>query len=105
MTQSTNKLGEGISPMQQPQTMNPTDTEREIRSFLVENFLLGRPEAWHEDMALLGNVIDSTGAIELIMFLQNRFAITVDDAELIPKNFDTLQSVVNYVERKVHGNP
>lgn len=84
--------------------MNTIDTEREIRDFLVENFLLGRAEAWHEDMSLLGNVIDSTGAIELIMFLQNRFAITVDDADLIPKNFDTLQNVVKYVETKVHSN-
>jgi acyl carrier protein len=83
--------------------METTDTEHEIRSFLVDNFLFGRADAWHDDMSLLGNVIDSTGAIELVMFLQDRFAITIEDTELVPENFDTLNNVVSFVERKFHS--
>ncbi len=89
--------------MQEPQSMETTDTEHEIRSFLVDNFLFGRADAWHDDMSLLGNVIDSTGAIELVMFLQDRFAITIEDTELVPENFDTLNNVVSFVERKFHS--
>ena len=81
--------------------MQTIDIEREIRSFLVDNFLFGRTEEWRDHVSLLGNVIDSTGAIELVTFLQDRFAITVEDTEVVPENFDTLENVVAYVERKL----
>ena len=81
--------------------MHTTDIEREIRSFLIDNFLFGRTEEWRDHVSLLGNVIDSTGAIELVTFLQDRFAITVEDTEVVPENFDTLENVVAYVERKL----
>ena len=81
--------------------MQTIDIEREIRSFLVNNFLFGRTEEWRDHVSLLGNVIDSTGAIELVTFLQDRFAITVEDTEVVPENFDTLENVVAYVERKL----
>ena len=81
--------------------MQTIDIEREIRSFLVDNFLFGRTEEWRDHVSLLGNVIDSTGAIELVTFLQDRFAITVEDNEVVPENFDTLENVVAYVERKL----
>ena len=84
------------------QTMQTTEIEREIRSFLVNNFLFGSAEALCDDESLLGNVIDSSGTIELIMFLQDRFAITVEDEEIaIPENFDSLKNVVAYVARKL----
>jgi len=86
------------------QTMQTTEIEREIRSFLVNNFLFGSPEALRDDESLLGNVIDSSGTIELIMFLQDRFAITVEDEEIaIPENFDSLKNVVAYVARKLES--
>jgi acyl carrier protein len=84
--------------------MQTTEIEREIRNYLVENFLFGRADGLREDTALLGGVIDSTGAVELIMFLQNRFAITVEDDEIAtPENFDTLKNVVSFVERKLRS--
>ena len=81
--------------------MQTIDIEREIRSFLIDNFLFGRTEEWRDHVSLLGNVIDSTSAIELVTFLQDRFAITVEDNEVVPENFDTLENVVAYVERKL----
>jgi len=83
--------------------MQTIDIEREIRSFLIDNFLFGRSEEWRDHVSLLGNVIDSTGAIELVTFLQDRFAITVEDNEVVPENFDTLENVVAYVERKLRS--
>jgi len=83
--------------------MQTIDIEREIRSFLVNNFLFGRTEEWRDHVSLLGNVIDSTGAIELVTFLQDRFAITVEDDEVVPENFDTLENVVAYVKRKLRS--
>ena len=78
-----------------------TDIEQEIRTFLIENFLLGRSEALTDDVALLGNVIDSTGVIELVVFIQERFTVAVDDEEVTPDNLGTVKNVVTFVERKL----
>ena len=86
------------------QIMQTAEIKREIRDFLVQHFLFGRAEALQDDAALFGSVIDSTGAIELVMFLQERFAITVEDEEVaVPENFASLNSIVGYVEGKLRS--
>jgi acyl carrier protein len=84
--------------------MQATEIEQEIRKFLEDNFLFGSAQAFRNDAALLGGVIDSTGAVQLIMFLQERFSITVEDDEVAtPENFDSLKNVVSFVERKLRN--
>ena len=80
-----------------------TEIEQEIRSFLTEKFLFGRSEALSDDVPLLGNVIDSQGVIELIVFVQERFNIAVDDEEVTTDNFASLKSTVAFVEMKLHS--
>jgi acyl carrier protein len=81
-----------------------TEIEREVRNFLITTFLFGRAEALGDDGALLGQVIDSTGTVELVIFLQDRFGITVEDDEVaVPENFDSVKNVVSYVERKLQS--
>lgn len=81
--------------------METSDTEREIRSFLVENFLFGRSDLLKDDDLPLGSVIDSTGTIELVMFLQDHFVINVEDEDMIPQNFGSVKTVVAYVTEKL----
>jgi len=82
--------------------MQTTEIRSEIRTFIVSTFLFGRSEELQDDASLFGNVIDSTGSIELVMFLQDRFAITVEDDEVAtPENFASLKNVTAYVERKL----
>jgi acyl carrier protein len=81
--------------------MNQTDIERDIRKFLVDNFLFGRAEKLRDDQSLLGTVIDSTGALELVTFLQEHFAIVVGDEDMVPENLDSVKSVVAYVAKKL----
>ena len=84
--------------------MQTAEIEREIREFLTNTFLFGRAEALNDKAELLGNVIDSTGVIELVMFLQERFGITVEDEEVaVPENFESLKNVVAYVDRKLQS--
>jgi len=84
--------------------MDRTEIEREVRNFLINTFLFGRAEALRDDGSLLGEVIDSTGAVELVIFLQERFGITVQDDEVaVPENFDSVKNVVGYVERKLQS--
>jgi acyl carrier protein len=84
--------------------MHTTDIELEIRSFLVNSFLFGRSEALRDDDSLLGGVIDSTGTIELVVFLQDRFALTVTEEDVVPENFDSVKHVAAYVARKLNAN-
>jgi acyl carrier protein len=83
--------------------MQTTDIEQEVRTFLTESFLFGRGEALTDDVPLLGNVIDSTGVIELIVFLQERFTITVGDEEVTTDNLGSVKNVVAFVEEKLRG--
>ena len=81
--------------------MNTADIDRDIRAFLVEHFLFGRAENLRDGEPLQGNVIDSTGALELVVFLQDHFAITVEDDEVTPENLESVKNVVAYVSRKL----
>jgi acyl carrier protein len=83
--------------------MQTADIEQEIRTFITENFLIGRSEALSDDVPLLGNVIDSTGVIELIVFVQERFTISVEDEEVMTDNFGSVKSVVTFIERKLRS--
>ncbi|MGA9304877.1 MAG: acyl carrier protein [Candidatus Sulfotelmatobacter sp.] len=83
--------------------MQTTDIEQEIRSFIAESFLMSGSDALNEDTPLLGNVIDSTGVIELIVFVQQRFTISVEDEEVMTDNFGSVKNVVTFVEKKLRS--
>jgi acyl carrier protein len=78
-----------------------TDIERDIRNFVVQQFLEGNASRLRPDGSLLGDVIDSMGVIALVAYLQEHFGITVEDDEVIPSNLDTIQNLVAYVAKKV----
>ena len=82
--------------------MIPTaDIEQEICTFLVNNFLFGRAVALRPDDPLMGNVIDSSGVVEFVMFLQERFSIVVEDEEVNTSNLDSVKKAVVFVGRKL----
>jgi acyl carrier protein len=78
-----------------------TDVKHEVRSFLLENFLFGRSEQLGDDDPLMDTVIDSHGVVELVVFLQEQFAITVQDEDVTTENLDSVNKVVSYVTRKL----
>jgi acyl carrier protein len=71
-----------------------------VRSFLRDNFMLDDAEIGDEDSFMAGHVLDSTGFIELITFVEERFGVEVADDEMLPENFDSLRNIAGYVERK-----
>ena len=72
-----------------------------IREFIVENFLFGEANGLEEETSFLENgIIDSTGILELVEFLEDEFSITVEDEELIPENLDSIANVVKYLTTK-----
>jgi acyl carrier protein len=78
-----------------------TEIEEEIRNFLTETFLFGSGETLNEDVPLLGSVIDSQGAIELVTFIQQRFNIEVQDDEVTIGNLTSVRTVAALIEKKL----
>ncbi len=81
--------------------MQTTDIGHEIRSFLVDNFLFGHSEKLQDDESLLGNVIDSTGVVEFVVFLQERFGLTVEDDEVTTENLGSVRNATAFIEGKL----
>ena len=74
-----------------------------IRQFVVENFLAGKedPSLKNEDSLLESRIIDSTGVMELLEFIEDEYGIAVEDAELTPENFDSVTRVATFVQMKL----
>lgn len=79
-----------------------TDIDKRIRDFVVENFLFGSDEGLEEDTSFLEEgIIDSTGVLELVNFIEEEFAITVEDEDLVPENLDSIINVASYLKKKM----
>jgi len=76
--------------------------EEKIRTFIQNNFLLGdKNRAIKEDESFLQNgIIDSTGVLELVNFIEETYKIKVEDEELVPENLDSIQNLIAYIQRK-----
>lgn len=75
----------------------------EIRQFIAENYLLARDAAGLGDKDSLTSegILDSTGALELVTHLEERYGITVNDEELHPDNLDSIDKIATFIERKL----
>jgi acyl carrier protein len=77
--------------------------EVQVRQYLAENFLFsddGYPLP--DDASFLEEgIVDSTGVLELIMFVEERFEVSVEDEEIVPENFDSVAQLAGYIRRKV----
>ena len=73
-----------------------------IREFITTNFYVADASSLTDDASLLeSGVVDSTGVLEIISFLEERFAIKVADAEMVPDNLDSIAKIVTFLSRKV----
>jgi acyl carrier protein len=81
--------------------MQPT-IEQQIRSFIIETFLFGESNNGLKDTDSLleTGVIDSTGVLELIAFIEETYKIKVKDEELVPENLDSIANVSDFICRK-----
>ena len=79
-----------------------SETRDKIRAFIMENFLFGNDQGLNDDTSFLDEgIIDSTGILELVSFLEEEFSISVEDEEILPENLDSIKNVVTYLEGKM----
>jgi acyl carrier protein len=78
------------------------ETREKLKKFIVENFLFGKDGNPLDDgeSFLESGIIDSTGILEVVGFVEDEFGFEVMDEELIPDNFDSIDKLVAYVEKK-----
>ncbi len=80
------------------------DIKNLARKFILDNFMMSTGAAIADDASFMkGHILDSTGFIELILFIEETFDVKVDDAEMLPENFDSLLNIERYIERKHAG--
>ncbi|MDZ7318950.1 MAG: acyl carrier protein [candidate division KSB1 bacterium] len=79
-----------------------SEMENKIRGFLADNFILSEQLAQlgGDDSFLENGIIDSTGILELIFFVEEQFGIQIDASEVLPENFDSINRLVAYIQRK-----
>jgi acyl carrier protein len=79
-----------------------SETRDRIRAFIMENFLFGNDQGLNDDTSFLDEgIIDSTGILELVSFLEEEFDISVEDEEILPENLDSITNVTAYLEKKM----
>jgi len=76
-----------------------------IRAFVIENYVFGQEMTFADsDSFLESGIIDSTGVLQLVTYLEETYGITVEDDELTPDNLDSVDSVAVYLSRKLNGS-
>ncbi len=77
------------------------DSEKILKEFLKENFLFGNGDNLNNEVDLFEKgIIDSTGIIELVSFIEETFTISIDDDELIVENFSTINNIKTFLQKK-----
>lgn len=81
---------------------NQMEIESILRNYIVENFLpsAGIDSFGDSDSFLEKGIIDSTGILELLEFIEEKFNFRVEDDEIIPSNLDSLKNLVAFIQRK-----
>jgi acyl carrier protein len=78
-----------------------SDVKEKVRQFIISNFYVADPAALNDDASLLdAGIVDSTGVLEVITFIEGEFGITVDDAEMVPENLDAVNHITAFVQKK-----
>jgi len=74
----------------------------DVRQFIVSNFFYGQECSFTDDDSFMEKgIVDSTGVLQLVGFLEETYGITVEDEELTPENLDSITNVSTYLARKI----
>jgi acyl carrier protein len=77
------------------------ELQQQIRDFVTTNFYVADPKSLEDRTSLLDHgIIDSTGVLEVILFIETTFGVTVEDSEMLPENLDSIERIASYVGRK-----
>ena len=77
------------------------DYKELLRDFIVDNFLFGNRDKLEIDTPLFDKgIIDSTGVLELVAFIEENFKVSINDEELVQDNFSSLTAIEKFLQSK-----
>ena len=77
----------------------------QVSGFITDNLLLGQQiDVAGTKSFLEAGIVDSTGVLELVQYIEDTWGFAVHDAEMVPENLDSLDSIVRFVERKTSAS-
>ena len=81
---------------------NSKELKSQIRGFIVENFLYGEDNEnlTDQDSFLEFGLIDSTGVLELVAFVETQLGVAIKDSEMVPENLDSIDAIATFVTIK-----
>ncbi|HST04772.1 MAG TPA: acyl carrier protein [Chloroflexia bacterium] len=85
--------------------MTRSDVEFQVHEFLMSNFIFDPAVSLGPDDSLLeSDIVDSTGVLEVIMWLETTYNIKVEDSEVLPENLDSVRYMTNFILRKLDAD-
>lgn len=83
--------------------MQQSDIKQRVASFIAENFLFREDRSSISDTESLidSGVMDSTGVLELVSFLEGELGLRVDDADIVPENLNSIEAITKYAAAKL----
>ena len=77
------------------------ELKKQVRDFVTANFYVADPASLEDRASLLDDgIVDSTGVLEVIGFIESTFGVTVEDSEMLPENLDSIERIAAFVARK-----
>ena len=82
--------------------MSSQPVKNTVMNFIRENFIMGRSDVVLDEKVSLidSGVMDSTGVLELVEFLESQYSVKIDDEELVPENLETIENIINFLKTK-----
>lgn len=78
-----------------------TDIKSKLREFIKNNFLLGKDNGLKDEDSFMGKgIVDSTGILEVVSFVEETFSFKIPDEDLLPENLDSIDNLVKYIGAK-----
>ncbi len=75
---------------------------QKVEHFIMEQFVFDQDQGIDKDESLLeSGTVDSTGMLEVVLFLEENFGIKVKDDEMVPDNLDSVNQITNYIAGKL----
>jgi acyl carrier protein len=77
------------------------NTTAQVRQFVASNFYVADTDSLRDEDSLLeAGIVDSTGVLEVIAFVESQFGLTIEDEEIVPENFDSVARITGFIHRK-----
>ncbi len=79
---------------------NSTATKEQIRQFIIETTFAPAPDVQDDTLIFVQGFFDSMGFLLLISFIEEKFGVKTDDSELLEENFESINAIASFIERK-----